>query len=124
MGALSRLTGDVRFEHAALRALRKLWGMRSSLNLLGTTLDVATGEWIEYSSGIGAGTFCYIYVLLVMNYNIGSFYILMLDLFVTGVDSFYEYLIKAHIVFGKEEFWRMFQTAYLGVQKYFRYGSW
>ncbi|KAF5818299.1 putative glycoside hydrolase family 47, six-hairpin glycosidase-like superfamily [Helianthus annuus] len=95
MGALSRLTGDARFEHAALNALHKLWGMRSSLNLLGTTLDVVTGEWIEYSSGIGA-----------------------------GVDSFYEYLIKAHILFGKEEFWRMFQSAYLAVQKYFRYGSW
>lgn len=95
MGALSRLTGDSRFEHAALFALRKLWGMRSSLNLLGTTLDVVTGEWIEYSSGIGA-----------------------------GVDSFYEYLIKAHILFGKDEFWKMFQTAYLAVQKYFRYGSW
>ncbi|KAI3513428.1 hypothetical protein L1887_20762 [Cichorium endivia] len=95
MGALSRLTGDSRFEDAALHALRKLWAMRSSLNLLGTTLDVATGEWIEYSSGIGA-----------------------------GVDSFYEYLIKAHILFGKEEFWRMFQSAYLAVQKYFRYGSW
>nr|GEV67177.1 alpha-mannosidase I MNS5 [Tanacetum cinerariifolium] len=95
MGALSRLTGDPRFENAALHALRKLWGMRSSLNLLGTTLDVATGEWIEYSSGIGA-----------------------------GVDSFYEYLIKAHILFGNEEFWRMFQSAYLAVQKYFRYGPW
>lgn len=95
MGALSRLTGDSRFEDAALHAVRKLWAMRSSLNLLGTTLDVATGEWIEYSSGIGA-----------------------------GVDSFYEYLIKAHILFGKEEFWRMFQSAYLAVQKYFRYGSW
>ncbi|KAI3807462.1 hypothetical protein L1987_23390 [Smallanthus sonchifolius] len=95
MGALSRLTGDARFEHAALKALHKLWGMRSSLNLLGTTLDVATGEWIEYSSGIGA-----------------------------GVDSFYEYLLKAHILFGKEEFWRMFHSAYLAVQKYFRYGSW
>lgn len=55
MGALSRLTGDPRYESAALRALRKLWSMRSSLNLLGTTLDVTTGEWIEYSSGIGAG---------------------------------------------------------------------
>lgn len=55
MGALSRLTGDPRFEYAALRALRKLWSMRSSLNLLGTTLDVETGEWIEFSSGIGAG---------------------------------------------------------------------
>lgn len=57
MGMLSRLTGDTRYEAAALRALRKLWSMRSSLNLLGTTLDVITGEWIEYSSGIGAGTF-------------------------------------------------------------------
>ncbi|XP_031403218.1 alpha-mannosidase I MNS5 isoform X2 [Punica granatum] len=95
MGALSRLTGDPRFESAALRALRRLWSMRSSLNLLGTTLDVETGEWIEYSSGIGA-----------------------------GVDSFYEYLYKAHILFGKEEYWRMFQSAYLGVQKYFRYGPW
>lgn len=95
MGALSQLTGDPRYESAALRALRKLWSMRSSLNLLGTTLDVATGEWIEYSSGIGA-----------------------------GVDSFYEYLIKAHILFGKEELWRMFQSAYLAVQKYFRHGPW
>ncbi|XWS60679.1 hypothetical protein CRYUN_Cryun07bG0056800 [Craigia yunnanensis] len=69
MGALSRLTGDPRYESAALRALRKLWSMRSSLNVLGTTLDVTTGEWIEYSSGIGA-----------------------------GVDSFYEYLCEAYIL--------------------------
>ncbi|XP_073148382.1 alpha-mannosidase I MNS5 [Henckelia pumila] len=95
MGALSHLTGDPRFESAALRALRKLWSMRSSLNLLGTTLDVETGEWIEYSSGIGA-----------------------------GVDSFYEYLLKAHILFGREELWKMFQSAYLAVQKYFRHGPW
>ncbi|CAI9757476.1 unnamed protein product [Fraxinus pennsylvanica] len=95
MGALSRLTSDPRFENAALRALRKLWSMRSSLNLLGTTLDVETGEWIEHSSGIGA-----------------------------GVDSFYEYLIKGHILFGREEFWRMFQLAYLAVQKHFRHGPW
>ncbi|CAA0826757.1 Probable alpha-mannosidase I MNS5 [Striga hermonthica] len=95
MGALSRLTGDPRFESAALRALRKLWSMRSSLNLLGTTLDIQTGEWIEYSSGIGA-----------------------------GVDSFYEYLLKAHLLFGREEFWRMFQSAYVAVQKYFRHGPW
>ncbi|XP_048445855.1 alpha-mannosidase I MNS5-like isoform X2 [Pyrus x bretschneideri] len=55
MGALSRLTGDPKYESAALCALRELWGMWSSLNLLGTTLDVSTGEWIVYSSGIGAG---------------------------------------------------------------------
>ncbi|GAB4845611.1 Alpha-mannosidase I mns5 [Ancistrocladus abbreviatus] len=95
MGALSRLTGDSRYESAALRALRVLWNMRSSLNLLGSTLDVANGEWIGYSTGIGA-----------------------------GVDSFYEYLIKAYVLFGKEEYWRMFQSAYLAVQRYFRHGPW
>lgn len=95
MGALSRLTGNGQYEAAALRALRKLWSMRSSLNLLGTTLDVVTGEWIEYSSGIGA-----------------------------GVDSFYEYLVKAYVLFGNEEYWRMFHAAYVAVQKYFRHGPW
>ncbi|KAG9449835.1 hypothetical protein H6P81_009800 [Aristolochia fimbriata] len=95
MGALSRLTGEPKYEMAALRALRKLWSMRSSLDLLGTTLDVISGEWIEYSSGIGA-----------------------------GVDSFYEYLMKAYILFGGEEFWDMFHTAYVAVQKYFRHGPW
>ncbi|KAK4350440.1 hypothetical protein RND71_029753 [Anisodus tanguticus] len=83
------------FETAALHALRKLWSMRSSLNLLGTTLDVATGEWIEYSSGIGA-----------------------------GVDPFYEYLMKAYVLFGRDEIWKMFQSAYIAVQKYFRHGPW
>ncbi|CAM8878392.1 unnamed protein product [Rhodiola kirilowii] len=84
MGALSRLTGDPRYESAALRALRRLWSMRSSLNLLGTTLDVETGEWIEFSSESEL----------------------------------------AHILFGRDEYWRMFHSAYLAVQKYFRHGPW
>ncbi|KMZ61171.1 mannosyl-oligosaccharide 1,2-alpha-mannosidase, family GH47 [Zostera marina] len=95
MGALSRLTGDSRYEASALRALRMIWSMRSPLNLMGTTLDVVSGDWIEHSSGIGA-----------------------------GVDSFYEYLLKAYILFGNEEFWNMFKSAYIAVQKYFRHGPW
>ncbi|KAJ7526294.1 hypothetical protein O6H91_16G000800 [Diphasiastrum complanatum] len=95
MGALTRLTGDPRFEVAALNALRRLWSMRSSLDLMGTTLDVATGQWIEHSSGIGA-----------------------------GVDSFYEYLVKAYILFGSEEYWQMFHRAYLATQQHFRHGPW
>lgn len=95
MGALSRLTGNPDYEAAALRALRKLWSMRSSMDLMGTTLDVITGDWIEHSSGIGA-----------------------------GVDSFYEYLLKAHILFGRDEYWDMFCSAYIAVQKHFRHGPW
>eukprot|EP00850_Spirogloea_muscicola_P002496 SM000009S23625 [mRNA] locus=s9:1139531:1144092:- [translate_table: standard] len=94
-GILSRLTKNDIYESVALRALRKLWGMRSSLNLVGTTLNVETGEWIEQSSGIGA-----------------------------GVDSFFEYLLKAHILFGEDEYWHMFQTAYSAVQQHYRSGPW
>ncbi|KAK6924892.1 Glycoside hydrolase family 47 [Dillenia turbinata] len=118
MGALSQLTGDSRYESAALRALRKLWSMRSSLNLLGTTLDVATGEWIEHSSGIGAGA------TLDQIFLLNNIILYLMCLSTVGVDSFYEYLIKAYILFGREELWRMFHSAYLAVQKYFRHGPW
>ena len=88
MGALSRLTGDPRYESAALRALRKLWSMRSSLNLLGTTLDVATGEWIEYSSGIGAGMFSLGFDLLMA---LGSvlLHLIILDRIINRINRFY-----------------------------------
>ncbi|KAG6747024.1 hypothetical protein POTOM_049400 [Populus tomentosa] len=134
MGALSRLTGDPRYESAALRALRKLWSMRSSLNLLGTTLDMETGEWIEHSSGIGAasdgivkapdGISCLNYLSLHVCYLALILETLDFVWIHVGVDSFYEYLFKAHILFGKEDFWRMFHSAYLAVQKYFRHGPW
>ncbi|KAL9267296.1 Alpha-mannosidase I MNS5-like protein [Drosera capensis] len=38
------------------------------------------------------------------------------------VDSFYEYLIKAYILFGKEEYWRMFHSAHIAAQKHLRHG--
>ncbi|GJN22238.1 hypothetical protein PR202_gb09788 [Eleusine coracana subsp. coracana] len=120
MGALSRLSGDSRYEAAALRALRKLWSMRSSLNLVGTTLDVLTGKWIEYSSGIGAGnTILFSVCLIVIALYTNDFYIM-----IAGVDSFFEYLIKAYILFGSDEYWDMFHSAYLAVQKYLRHGPW
>jgi mannosidase alpha-like ER degradation enhancer 1 len=67
-GLLSRLTEDPRFEAAAVNAIRALWGLRGAhTNLLGNTLDVQTGTWINRSGGIGA-----------------------------GCDSFFEYLLKAY----------------------------
>lgn len=65
MGVLSRLSGEPRFEQAALCALRLLWSKRSSYDLVGNTLDVSTGKWRNPNAGIGA-----------------------------GIDSFYEYLLK------------------------------
>ena len=66
-----RAAGNPVFEDAAIRALERLWVMRTPLNLLGSSLDMATGEWRDPNGGIGASS-----------------------------DSFYEYLLKAYILFG------------------------
>lgn len=71
-GILSTLSGDNRYEQAALCALRLLWSKRSPLNLLGNTLDVRSGSWRNPSAGIGS-----------------------------GIDSFYEYTLKSYLVFGR-----------------------
>ncbi len=59
------------FERCARRALRALWRMRTPLGLFGTSLDMMQGIWLDNNGGIGA-----------------------------SADSFYEYLLKAYILFG------------------------
>jgi len=88
MGALSKMTGDPIYESVALRALRKLWSMQSSLKLFGTTLDVVTGQWIEYSSGIGAGR-----LTLTLNQN--------WDILYSSVRWVMQHIIYMFIVFWK-----------------------
>ncbi|KAK4504295.1 hypothetical protein PRZ48_005211 [Zasmidium cellare] len=68
--ALSRLTGDMRFENLAKRAFWAIWNRRSSIDLLGNGIDAENGQWtIPPLSGIGA-----------------------------GIDSFYEYSLKSYIL--------------------------
>jgi hypothetical protein len=59
------------FERCARQALRALWRMRTPLGLFGTSLDMMQGIWLDNNGGIGA-----------------------------SADSFYEYLLKAYILFG------------------------
>ncbi|KAG5663601.1 hypothetical protein KAF25_006186 [Fusarium avenaceum] len=66
---LSRLAGDVRFEQAAKRAFWAVWGRRSEIGLVGNGLDAEGGQWIGPHAGIGA-----------------------------GMDSFFEYALKSHIL--------------------------
>lgn len=67
---LSRLTGDPRFESLAKRAFWAIWSRRSSLHLLGNGIDAESGHWTNPPlSGIGA-----------------------------GIDSFFEYSLKSHIL--------------------------
>lgn len=49
-GLLSRLTGDGRYLAAAKRAAREVVARRSSLDLLGTSLDVESGRWADTTS--------------------------------------------------------------------------
>ena len=52
-------------------ARQALWERRSPIGLLGSHIDVETGKWVYFDSGIGG-----------------------------GIDSFFEYLMKAHLLTG------------------------
>ncbi|VIO87744.1 ER degradation-enhancing alpha-mannosidase-like, putative [Brugia malayi] len=81
---LSRLLGDATYESLARKTNRKLWSLRNKVTgLLGNVVNIQTGEWKGVISGLGA-----------------------------GLDSFYEYLLKAFVLFGVETDLRMFQEAY------------
>lgn len=71
---MSRLTNDTKYEDAARAAMRALWGRRSRIGLVGNHIDVWTGKWKYLDSGIGPNQ-----------------------------DSFYEYLLKAYVLFGDPE---------------------
>ncbi|KAJ1656594.1 hypothetical protein IWQ61_003857 [Dispira simplex] len=88
-GILSRLTGDSRFEQVARASLRRLWSMRSKYNLFGNTIDYGSSTWQDPTATVGA-----------------------------GVDSLYEYLLKAAILFDDDEYLGMFNQAYTSVIRY------
>ncbi|EGX95433.1 Glycoside hydrolase, family 47 [Cordyceps militaris CM01] len=71
---LSRLSGDPRFEQAAKRAFWEVWERRSDIGLIGNGIDAERGVWIGPHSGIGA-----------------------------GMDSFFEYALKSHILLSGQE---------------------
>uniref|UniRef100_A0A673GXE0 alpha-1,2-Mannosidase n=1 Tax=Sinocyclocheilus rhinocerous TaxID=307959 RepID=A0A673GXE0_9TELE len=88
--ALSRFTGDPTFEAHARRALDFLWEKRQrNSNLVGTTINIHSGEWVRRDSGVGA-----------------------------GIDSYYEYLMKAYILLGDDRFLQRFNTHYASIMKY------
>uniref|UniRef100_A0A674CVF7 alpha-1,2-Mannosidase n=1 Tax=Salmo trutta TaxID=8032 RepID=A0A674CVF7_SALTR len=88
--ALSRFTGDPVFEVHARRALNFLWEKRQrNSNLVGTTINIHSGEWVRRDSGVGA-----------------------------GIDSYYEYLLKAYILLGDDLFLQRFNIHYASIMKY------
>ncbi|KAK5805042.1 hypothetical protein PVK06_032694 [Gossypium arboreum] len=94
-GVLSRLTNDPIFEQVTKNAVRGLWARRSKLHLVGAHINVFTGEWTQKDAGIG-----------------------------TSIDSFYEYLLKAYLLFGDEEYLFIFQEAYSAAMHYLYNDPW
>jgi mannosidase alpha-like ER degradation enhancer 2 len=89
LGTLSRLTGDPTYYDTAKRAVTAVFEKRSAIGLIGTTIDVETGEWQDTRSHISA-----------------------------GIDSYYEYLLKAWLLFEDRDFKAMWDTSIAAVNRY------
>ncbi|KAM4720098.1 ER degradation-enhancing alpha-mannosidase-like protein 3 isoform 1-T3 [Anableps anableps] len=88
--ALSRLSGESVFEEHARKALDVLWERRQrGSDLVGTVINIHNGEWVRKDSGVGA-----------------------------GIDSYYEYLMKAYILLGDNTFLQRFNVHYSAIMKY------
>lgn len=88
-GTLSKLSGKPIFYDKAKRALTELYSRRSKIGLVGSTINVETGQWIETTSHISG-----------------------------GIDSYYEYLLKAWLLFGDKDCERMWKASIQAVNKY------
>jgi ER degradation enhancer, mannosidase alpha-like 2 len=81
-GTLSHLTGNPVYYEKAKRAVAALYARRSPLGLVGSSIDVETGAWTDSTSHIGG-----------------------------GIDSYYEYLLKAWLLFGDQDCKRMWEAS-------------
>ena len=88
-GTLSKLTGKTVFYEKAKRALVETYRRRSSIGLVGSRINVETGEWVGKSSHISG-----------------------------GIDSYYEYLLKCWRLFGDEDCRRMWLESVASVNRY------
>ena len=88
-GTLSKLTGNPIYYDKAKRALAAVYQRRSPLGLVGTTINVETGEWIDKTSHISG-----------------------------MIDSYYEYLLKAAILFDDKDCQRMWKASIAAINKY------
>jgi mannosidase alpha-like ER degradation enhancer 2 len=88
-GTLSKLTGKPIYFDKAKTALVELYKRRSALGLVGSGINVETGKWTDPTSHIGG-----------------------------GIDSYYEYLLKAWMLFGDEDCEQMWKSTITAINKY------
>src|SRR5712664_4052974 len=88
-GTLSKLTHKPVFYDKAKRALVEIYKRRSPIGLVGTWINVETGQWTDTDSHISG-----------------------------AIDSYYEYLLKCWLLFGDEDCRRMWQDSIAAINKY------
>jgi mannosidase alpha-like ER degradation enhancer 2 len=88
-GALSKLTRNPVFYDKAKRALVETYRRRSAVGLVGSRINVETGEWVGKTSHISG-----------------------------GIDSYYEYLLKCWLLFGDEDCRRMWLESVAAINKH------
>ncbi len=88
-GALSKLTRKPVFYDKAKRALVETYKRRSAIGLVGSRINVETGEWTGKTSHISG-----------------------------GIDSYYEYLLKCWLLFGDRDCRRMWLEGVAAVNKH------
>jgi hypothetical protein len=88
-GKLTQYTGDSNFYRVAKKAAFEVFKRRSDIDLVGTTIDVNTGEWRNTESQIGA-----------------------------RIDSYYEYLFKAWLLFGDKDCEQAWEIHNKAIMKY------
>ena len=88
-GTLSKLTGNDEYYKKAKLALIQIFNRRSKIGLVGTSINVETGEWTDRTSHIGG-----------------------------MIDSYYEYLVKAWLLFGDKDCKAMWDLSIKAVNQY------
>jgi mannosidase alpha-like ER degradation enhancer 2 len=88
-GTLSKLSGKAIYYDKAKRAVVELYSRRSGLGLVGSTINVETGKWIDTTSHISG-----------------------------GIDSYYEYLLKSWLLFDDKDCKKMWEASEKAVNKY------
>lgn len=90
-GTLSKLTGRPVFFDKAKRALVEIYKRRSPIGLVGTWINVETGQWTNTDSHISG-----------------------------AIDSYYEYLLKCAILFNDKECREMWNASVASINQYLR----
>jgi mannosidase alpha-like ER degradation enhancer 2 len=88
-GTLAKLTGKRVFYDKAKRALVEVYRRRSAIGLVGSQINVETGEWVDKDSHVSG-----------------------------GIDSYYEYLLKCWLLFGDRDCRRMWRESVRAANKY------